>query len=188
MQYENDDFHPTSTTLNYDDDLGNDLDDNNSEEMRYYNEQYGPGDNMSETITVDSQKKKYRKMWDDAKKVDKGYHKIKRNYNHKKVEIEVYTTSNTPGKMIRDAITGNKYNQYRVGSVNEHLFFKVTLATGEIGRDGTTMFFDSPEQYERHMKCEISQAIKEQWVKKCAEYRHIEQYNDDNNFDFVIVK
>jgi hypothetical protein len=187
MQYEDDDYHPNSTALNYDDDLGT-LGDDNDSEMRMYNEQYGPDDAHSETITVDSKKRKYRKMWDDAKKVDTGFHKLKRRVGLKMVEIEVYTSSVTPGRMIRDAITGTRYNQYRVGSINEHLFFKVGISTGEIGQNGGTLFFDSPEQYERHMKCTLSQAIKEKWMKKCAEVRNIAYDQDEQFSDYVVVK
>lgn len=161
--------------MQYEDDenmIGSLSDDNNTE-MEYYNEQFGPDDGCSET-TVNSEKKKYRKLWDDAKEVDKGFHKIKRRYNHKPIEIGVYTTSNTPGRSIRDAITGSKYGQYRVGSLNEHQFFKVKLATGELGNDGSSLYFDSPEQYERHMKCEISQVIKDKWSNKCAEVRDMD--------------
>ena len=187
MQYENDDYHPTSELLEYEDELGTQSEGNETE-MQYYNEQFGPDDACSETITVDSQKKKYRKMWDDAKKVDKGFHKIKRKYNHKKVEIDIYTTTHTPGRMIRDAITGNKYSQYRVGSSNEHLFFKVKVCTGELGNDSSSLFFDSPEQYERHMKCEVSQAIKEKWLKKCYEIREYSDEHNDNMSDYIVVK
>jgi hypothetical protein len=73
-----------------------------------------------------------------------------------------------------------------VGSVNEHLFFKVGLATGELGNNGGALFFDSPEQYERHMKTTVSQDIKQKWVQKCAEIRQIEE--TDHLSDYVIVK
>jgi hypothetical protein len=186
MTYQDDDYHPTSTAMEYHegDELGS-LDDN-STERRLYNEQFGPDDAHSETITVNSQKNKYRRMWDDAKRADKGFHKIKRKVGHKKVEMEVYSSSTTPGRMIRDAITGVKYSQYRVGSVNEHLFFKVGLATGELGNNGGALFFDSPEQYERHMKTTVSPEIKQKWVQKCAEIRQIEE--TDHLSDYVIVK
>ena len=187
MQH-NDDYHPTSTALDYDDDVGSLGVDDDAMEMQYYNEQFGPDDARSETITVDSRKRKYRKMWDDAKAADKGYHKIKRKVNHKKVELEVYSSSTTPGRMIRDAITGQKYSQYRVGSINEYLFFKVHMGTGELGADAGHLFFDSPEQYERHMKTEVSQVIKEKWLRKCAEVRNIAYEQDDNISDYVVVK
>jgi hypothetical protein len=186
MQYEDDDYHPTSNTLDYDDEELGSLSDNM--EMQYYNEQYGPDDAHSETITVNSQKKKYRKMWDDAKKVDKGFHKVKRRIGNKLVEIEIYSTSPTPGRMIRDAVTGQKLGEYRVGSLNEHLFFKVKLATGETGADSGLFFFDTPEQYERHMKCEVAQNIKEKWTKKCAEVRNIDYLENDQMSDYVVVK
>jgi hypothetical protein len=180
MQYEEDNLYPAPDMES--------LDDDNNTEMQYYNEQFGLDDNRSETITVDSQKNKYRKMWDDSKKADKGFHKIKRTIDNKKVEIEVYSTNYTPGLMIRDAITGDKYCQFRVGSVNEYQFFKVRILTGELGKDGVTLFFDSPEQYERHMKAEVSTANKEKWLRKCAEVRHLAYEQDDNISDYVVVK
>lgn len=185
MQYEEDDFHPESTNLDYDE---GPMDELNNDDIHYYNGQFGQDDNYSDTITVDSKIKNNRKMLDDSKKLDKGYHKIKRTINHKKVDIEVYSTTNTPGKMIRDAVTGGKYREFRVGSLNEHQFFKVRWGTGEIGKDGTTLFFDSPEQYERHTKTEVSQSIKEKWIQKCAEIRNIAYDSNDNMSDYVVVK
>ena len=183
MLYENDDFHPTSNTQDYDDELGTLSDDM---EMQYYNEQYGPDDAHSETITINSQKNKYRKMWDDAKKVDKGFHKLKIRVGNKLVETEVYSTSNTPGRMIRDAVSGQKYNQYKVGSLNEHLFFKVRLPGR--GLDCEPLYFDTPEQCERHLKYEVSQVIKDKWTKKCAEIQNIVYDREDTISDYVVVK
>lgn len=187
MQYEDDNFHPNINAPDYEDGTES-LGDDNYLEMQYYNEQFGSDDNRSETITIDSKKNKYRKMWDDSKKSDKGFHKIKRWVDHKKVEIDVYSTNNTPGLMIRDAVTGDKYMQYRVGSLNEHQFFKVRITTGEMGKDCVTLFFDSPEQYERHTKGEISQSIKDKWLRKCVEVRNLAYEQDDNISDYVVVK
>jgi hypothetical protein len=185
MQYEEDDFHPESSNLNYDE---GSVDELNSTDIHYYNGQFGQDDNYTDTISIDSQVKTNRKMLDDSKKLDKGYHKIKRNINHKSVDIEVYSTPNTPGKMIRDAITGSKYREYRVGSLNEYQFFKVRWGTGEMGRDGTSLYFDSPEQYERHTKTEISKTIKEKWIHKCAEIQNVAYNSNDNMSDYVVVK
>jgi hypothetical protein len=126
-----------------------------------------------DSSSVSTNRKKQRKLVDDMKKLDKGYHKFKRKINFKLVDIEVYSTNTTPGSMIRDAITGSRYPQYRVGSTNENLFFKVNLATGEAGRDGAILFFDSPEQYERHFRNSISiaQTEKEKWTNKCVATR-----------------
>jgi len=120
----------------------------------------------------------------------KGYHRIIRNVNYKKHEIECYSTSVNIGMMIRDAITGSKYNQYRVGTINEHLFFKVRWSTGELGNTTVSLFFDSPEQFERHMKTTVSQSVKEKWCKRNAEVRNIEynHYIESEKPEYVVVK
>jgi hypothetical protein len=107
------------------------------------------------------------------KNLDRGYHKLTRIVNFKPIEIDIYTTNDMPGTMIRDAITGSRYSEYRVGTRNEHLFFKVAIATGELGNESGLVFFDSPEQYERHFKgiYTVPQEIKEKWTNKCAGVR-----------------
>lgn len=152
--------------------------------MHYYNSKYGRDDDDS---TVSSNRKKHRKMMEDLKKADKGYNKISRIINNKKQSIEVYATSNTPGTMIRDAVTGSRFKEFRVGSLNEYQFFKVRMATGQMNGYSSTLFFDSPEQYERHMKTEVSPDLKDDWSKRCADIRNSE-YVPKNTSGFVVVK
>jgi hypothetical protein len=151
MDYEDDRFHPTAID-----------DDDDFEEFHYYepSEAY----HQSDSSTIDTYRKKQRKNAEDFKNIDKGYHRIKRIINHIPIHIEVYTTVNVPGILIRDAITGARYSQYRVGSSNEYLFFKAMDVTGDFGKEGGLMFFDSPEQYEKHMKTIVSSEIKEKWL------------------------
>jgi len=132
-------------------------------------------DAESDYSSVSTNRKKQRKYRDELNNIDKGYHKLKRSVNFKRTDIEVYSTGGLPGTMIRDAVTGARYKEYRVGSRNEHLFFKVALATGELGINGGSLFFDSPEQFERHFKniSFVSQVDKERWTNKCAEIRKI---------------
>ena len=53
------------------------------------------------------------------------------------------------GSPIRNAITGQQYvNKHRVGSVFEDLYFRVSYS---IGNERKKLFFESPEQYERHL-------------------------------------
>jgi hypothetical protein len=132
---------------------------------------------MDDDDTIYSSKsanrKRQKNIIEEMKNIDKQYHKLARKINSKKESIEIYSTNVTPGNMIRDAITGSRYPQYRVGSSNENLFFKVRIATGETGHDGATFFFDSPEQYERHFKNSITikQTEKEKWTNKCVDTR-----------------
>jgi hypothetical protein len=126
----------------------------------------------SDTITVDSRIKRTRKLMEDSKNEDKGYCKVKRNsvYGNnygKLAEVELYSGSDNPGSRIRGAITGTKFKEYRVGSSDEYLFFKVGICTGEKAlRGNRTFFFDGPEQYEKHMNCSVDTKIKTAWAER----------------------
>ena len=110
-------------------------------------------------------------MYGNIKAMDSDYHKIVRTEGDVKVKTDVYSTSITPGTMIRDAITGYKQQTCRVGSWKEDLFFKVHEASGYIGKQSYVLFYDSPEQFERHMKVTISTNIKRIWTDKFARAR-----------------
>jgi hypothetical protein len=134
-------------------------------------------DDESNISSLNFDRKKQRNN-EEIKNTDKGYHKLKRIINNRTVEIDIYSTKITPGTMIRDAITGIRFSNYRVGSINEHFFFKVAIATGELGNNGELVFFDSPEAYERHFKgiYTVPQETKKQWTNRCTE-----TMNDNNN-------
>jgi len=89
--------------------------------------------------------------------------------------VEFHKTTNIPGSAIKNAITGNFYD-YLVGSNNEKLLFKVALSTGEKGTlnyinkewiaEPCLLFYDSPEEYERHFYSELSPIIKKRWIEQ----------------------
>ena len=96
--------------------------------------------------------------------------------SHKKQgipRITAYYTSNTTGAPIRNAVTGAYENDYLgrtkcgVGSVWEDLFFKVIITTTKDGPH--TLFYDSPEQYNRHMETRVSEDTMKMWYPK---YEH----------------
>ena len=99
---------------------------------------------------------------------DSGHHKVVKKEGKNKTKIEAYSTSFIPGTMIRDAITGHRYSQDRVGSNREDLFFKVREVTGQFGKEPLLLYYDSPEQYERHMDHVVSNTIKQRWTDKFA--------------------
>jgi hypothetical protein len=110
-------------------------------------------------------------VYDNVKRIDKGYNVIYRNAFRKdgrsyRKKIDVYTSSGT-GKRIRDAETG-EYLNYIVGSSDEDLFFKVTLATGECKsvNGSNTLFYISPEHYANHLQCDINPANALTWEEK----------------------
>lgn len=106
-----------------------------------------------------------KKMMEEVKKADKGYTKIYRQMDGKNKSIEIYATDLTPGNRIRGAIGGSYFSNFKVGSKDEDIFYKVALCTGEC-RENCVFFFDTPEQYERHMCTTISQSEKEEWYAK----------------------
>ncbi len=119
-------------------------------------------------------KRKQRDYMDAYKLNDKSYHKVKRNnamgVNEK---VGIYSTNLTPGTLIRDAITGGITQHHRIGSVYADLYFKVVYATGEFGSETKSMYFDCPEQYERHLNTTISQEVKKKWTNKFAAARKL---------------
>jgi hypothetical protein len=124
-------------------------------------------DTFTDNNTVTSQMKKQRKLNEDYKKLDSDFNSIKMRVDGVLKKIEFYETGMTPGKKIRCAVTGSRFNQYRVGSLAEDLFFKVCYAVGDLGkRDSSFLFFDNPEQYERHFHCNVTTEVKEKWNEK----------------------
>jgi len=127
---------------------------------------------VTDDLSVKSAEKKVGRMtrqgwkYDEIKMLDSGYHRIVRSHDGIKTKTEVYSTSFIPGTMIRDAITGNKYPNYFVGSLNEELFFKVKDTSGYVGSGSFCLYYDSPEQYERHMKSTISVNVKKAWTDR----------------------
>ena len=88
----------------------------------------------------------------------------------KLTRIEFFPTSSTPNSHIKHAMTGmfqsDESGFYRTGSKDEDLMFSVILATGEMGQNAPLLFYDSPEQYERHFFTKVSQQIKDKWFEK----------------------
>lgn len=107
----------------------------------------------------------------------KGYHRVFRKVNNKKIPIYLHTTRYTPGSKIRNAISGFGDRNIVVGR-NENLFFKVGMCTGELGKDpyGTHLYYDSPEQYEKHFHTYIDKKTKDLWWVK---YRSLQQIIDN---------
>ena len=124
----------------------------------------------AETIT----KEQYKEI-ERIKNLDPGYNKIHRYINittpeglpaKKRISIELYTSSGIPGNMIRSAVGGSYHSNYRIGKTDEDIFFKVGLATGECKKGSNTLFFDTPEQYEKTFHTFLSRDIKNEWYAK----------------------
>jgi hypothetical protein len=153
MLHEDDQFHPNN--------IDEDEFDYHVREPSLYSE-------TTVASSINTRQKRFRKLGEDYKKIDKGYQKVKVMDGYKMVDIEFYTTNSTPGCAIRDAITGAKNLENRVGSHTEDLFFKTNWS---VGQEMYLLFFDSPEQFERHMRTTVSEATKQKWMDKCVAAR-----------------
>lgn len=143
----------------------------------YKQDDYSLASEDSVISQVSPTRKKQRNVMDAYNLNDKLYHKMRRNGGKYDEKVGVYSSSTIPNAYIRDAVTGGTNDICRVGSIYEDLFFKVCFATGEFGSEPKTMFFDCPEQYERHLNEKVSQAVKDKWTSKFAATR---KYLEDN--------
>jgi len=178
----------------YDPNLENDYDDcdaklnpshNMDDESSYYSQE--------NDLSVSSNIKKQRKLIEDAKLQDLGFHRVYRKIatrDNTKVKkcIEFYETPIIMGATIRNAITGRYEHGMKVGSKSERLFFKMGLCTGETGQTPAHLYYDSPTEYEKHSYSTVSQEIKDKWLNAFTEEqtrresvdkrRHVEAYTE----------
>jgi len=98
------------------------------------------------------------------------YKLTQKTQNRQWVELKLYSTSTNPGSMIRNARSGLKTGgEFRVGTVAEDLFFKVIVATGQWGQSPIFLFYNTPDEYERHFHGivdKINPKIKTAWEEK----------------------
>ena len=111
---------------------------------------------------------------------DPGFHQVKRKKNPRgHFILEYYETPRIMDSRIRNAVTGMLYSEdhpkckYLVGSLQEDLFFKACVSTGETElyhrdnlKNTVLLFYDSPEQFEKHQNLTLSQQVKEKWQEK----------------------
>jgi hypothetical protein len=160
--------------MSFDDDYQYYSDDENTEgDFVLFNPRDGFSDDSTDFSSVSTNRKKQRKQYEDLKKIDKGYHKVNVGDRFDKSSVEIYSTGDAPGTFVRDAVTGSRFKEFRVGTLYEHLFYKAKLACGVKGQESATLFFDSPEQFERVFKTSINQPDKERWTNKCAEIKNL---------------
>lgn len=109
---------------------------------------------------------KIKKIMSDIHHNTKGLHIVKRQSKDRKWHsVEVFS-SGCQGNTIRNAISGSYYYGDRVGSKQEDFYYKVGISTSDVGRDTISLFYDSPDQYERHMYATVNSENKQRWIDK----------------------
>lgn len=123
----------------------------------------------SHSQVSESKKTKIKSRFSELHKHDKGFFKLKMGRNEP--SITGFSTSYFPGSTIRNAVTGIYESDYmgkplyKVGSDDEDIFFVVSVSLNGIS-EPRKLYYDSPEQCERHFKTTISAATKQKWVDK----------------------
>lgn len=102
---------------------------------------------------------------------DKHCRTVKRLFNdiykdgkvHKFINITMFS-SGLAGSNIRNAVTG-EHSRHIVGSLEQNLFFKVVMSTGEFknGHTPVHLYYSSPEQFESHQYCEVDERTRDAW-------------------------
>ena len=132
---------------------------------------YSPMDSpdfASVTDFSNSPRAPYSRKRNEVKTTDPWHNSVRRVIQRQPVTIGYYHTGYTPGTRIRNAVTGTYETQFFVGRREQDLFFKVVMATGEgangaIVKDPHQLFYDCPEEYERHFGVTVPDSIKNTW-------------------------
>ncbi len=114
--------------------------------------------------SVSTNHKMQKRAQEELKQQDPGYFTVRRKVQARRVKLGLYKTPSSYNTRVRNAVTGI-YENAKVGTFASGLHFKVSLCTGEGGKDPAHLYFDSPEQYETYMGITVNNTIKGEWQK-----------------------
>jgi len=98
---------------------------------------------------------------------DKRYYELKRKNKNGQIKKVACFASGSQGSSIRNAITGVYNYSHKIGSFAEYLYFSVVIATGESKHgEPIILFYENPEQFERHFFVDVDQETKKRWLEK----------------------
>jgi len=128
---------------------------------------------IEETSSINTELRDRRKMNELYKRTDKDYYSFKRKAfgedGTRMEKVQVYSSPLLTNGFIRNAITGIRMD-HRVGSKYEDLYFCVMDVHPEnhtpINDLPRKLFYDNPEQCERHLHIVVSKDVKEKWSEK----------------------
>ena len=109
------------------------------------------------------EKKKRKNTLTEMKSASKNNYCTVMSYGTK---ISYYKASTTSGRPIVHAITGD-FLPGKIGSFEENKYYKVKMSCFGSEQNGT-LYYLSPEEYERHQNCIVSDESKNIWLSKRA--------------------
>jgi len=128
---------------------------------------------IEEKSSIDTEIREHRKLKEVYKRLNKDYYSFKRKVfdgeGIRMEKVELYSSPLLTNGFIRNATTGITM-EHRVGSKYEDLYFRVMdvypgnhTPINELPRK---LYYDNPEQCERHLQVSIGKDIKEKWLEK----------------------
>lgn len=180
---------PFDPTLPNDYDYDDDDDYLMSEDIAGMGDQYArdlDDESFAMSSSIGSMTKKQRKLYEDSKKLDKGYGKTTIRVNHRNIPVEYYFTNDIPGSTIRNAVTGGFDRGNRFSRKEEDLYFKVVINDGPNTRH---LFYDGPDEFERHFFCSVSDETRNKWTTKVVNARQrrvVDEEQKEQRRDVVV--
>jgi hypothetical protein len=117
----------------------------------------------AEPSIADSDKRVSKQQYQaELKSSDPDYYVVTKRVGKKTKRIELYSTRSNPGRLIRNPVAGYKSND-RVGTFAERSYFKIRMTSIGDGVEPITLYYDSPEGYEKHLHTTVSHEIKTAW-------------------------
>ena len=128
---------------------------------------------IEETSSINTEIRDRRKMNELYKRTDKDYYSFKRKVfgedGTRMEKVEVYSSPLLTNGVIRNAVTGI-HMEHRVGSKYDDLYFRVMDVHPEnhtpLNDLPRKLFYDNPEQCERHLQMVVPKDVKENWLEK----------------------
>jgi hypothetical protein len=135
----------------------------------YYEDEYAESVDAStlDNTTISSTNTRVKKNKEVLKYVDNGKYKVTGVLNGEPIKFECYATNATNHAYIRNAVTGI-IQSHRACSGQEDLYFKVIDVSG-LGNPTKWqkhLYYDSPEECERHQNRKVSIQTKKKWYEK----------------------
>jgi hypothetical protein len=128
---------------------------------------------IEESSSIDTEIREHRKLKEVYKRLNKDYYSYKKRFfdgdGYKTEKVELYSSPLLNNSFIRNAVTGIKM-EHKVGSKYDDLYFRVIdvcpgthTPLNDLSRK---LYYNNPEQCERHLQITIPNEIKEKWAEK----------------------
>ena len=126
--------------------------------MSYFEDNFSQDDVCA---PVHDKQKRKNTLTEMKSALKNNYCTVRLSNGHK---LSYYKASTTSGTPIIHAITGD-FLLGKVGSLQENKYYKVKMNCFGTEQNGT-LYYLSPDEYEKHQQCVVSDESKDSWLAK----------------------